>query len=88
MMLGVRLPEKLECRLNRLAEKTHRAKSFYVKEALTAYLDAYEEEISAIADYENQLHQGTLKTSSLEEVLQKLKLSKNDLENRSSQASL
>lgn len=79
MMLGVRLPEKLDQRLGQLAEKTHRAKSFYVKEALEAYLDAYESELVAIADYEDQVRKGTLVTYSLEEVMQRLKLSKDDL---------
>lgn len=37
-MLGVRLDEKLENRLNALAAKTHRSKSFLAKEALTRYL--------------------------------------------------
>jgi RHH-type rel operon transcriptional repressor/antitoxin RelB len=80
MMLGVRLPESLDQRLGQLAHKTHRAKSFYVKEALQAYLDAYESELMAIADYEEQVRNGTLVTYSLEEVMQRLKLNKHDLE--------
>lgn len=80
-MLGVRLPENLDQRLGQLAAKTHRAKSYYVKEALKAYLDAYEAELSAIAEYEEQVRNGTLETVSLEEVMKKLKLTKDDLEN-------
>ncbi|MCE3231147.1 MAG: ribbon-helix-helix protein [Alphaproteobacteria bacterium] len=80
MMLGVRLPESLDDRLGKLALKTHRAKSFYVKEALQAYLDAYEETLLAVADYEDQVRNGTLVTYSLEEVMQRLKLTKDDLE--------
>jgi RHH-type rel operon transcriptional repressor/antitoxin RelB len=68
MMLGVRLPEALDQRLGQLAQKTHRAKSFYVKEALQAYLDAYESELVAIADYEEKVRNGTLVTYSLEEI--------------------
>lgn len=68
MMLGVRLSETLDHRLGQLARKTHRAKSFYVKEALRAYLDAYESELIAIADYEEQVRNGTLVTYSLEEI--------------------
>lgn len=79
-MLGVRLPETLDQRLGQLAEKTHRPKSYYVKEALQAYLDAYETELAAIAEYEEQVRKGTLKTYSLEEVMSRLKLDKNDLE--------
>lgn len=38
-MLGVRLDEQLENRLNALAEKTQRSKSFLAKEALTRYIE-------------------------------------------------
>jgi RHH-type rel operon transcriptional repressor/antitoxin RelB len=67
-MLGVRLPETLDRRLGLLAQKTHRPKSFYVKEALEAYLDANEEVFAAVADYEEQVRNGTLVTYSLEEI--------------------
>lgn len=79
-MLGVRLPEALDQRLGQLAQKTHRPKSFYVKEALQAYLDTNEELFAAIADYEDQVKNGTLVTHSLEEIMKKLKFEKDDLE--------
>ena len=41
-MLGVRLDEQLENRLNELATKTRRSKSFIAKEALLRYLDEEE----------------------------------------------
>ena len=41
-MLGVRLDEQLESRLNALAAKTHRSKSFLAKEALTRYIEEEE----------------------------------------------
>ncbi len=41
-MLGVRLDEQLENRLNALAEKTQRSKSFLAKEALTRYIEEEE----------------------------------------------
>jgi len=41
-MLGVRLDEQLEKRLNALAVKTHRSKSFLAKEALTRYIEEEE----------------------------------------------
>lgn len=41
-MLGVRLGEQLEKRLNALAAKTHRSKSFLAKEALTRYVEEEE----------------------------------------------
>jgi RHH-type transcriptional regulator, rel operon repressor / antitoxin RelB len=34
MAISIRLPEDLEARLTRLAKKTGRTKSFYVKEAI------------------------------------------------------
>lgn len=56
-------------------------KSYYVKEALKAYLDAYEAELSAIADYEEQVRNGTLVTYSLEEIKKKFSLSNDDPKN-------
>ena len=41
-MLGVRLDEQLENRLNALAQKTRRSKSFIAKEALTRYIEEEE----------------------------------------------
>lgn len=41
-MLGVRLDEELERRLNALAEKMHRSKSYLAKEALKRYIDEEE----------------------------------------------
>lgn len=79
-MLGVRLPETMDKRLGQLAKKTHRAKSYYVKEAIQTYLDAFETELIAIADYQEQKKKGTLVTHSLEEVLEELGLKKDDLE--------
>lgn len=42
IMLGVRLDKQLESRLNALAVKTHRSKSFLAKEALTRYVEEEE----------------------------------------------
>jgi len=41
-MLGVRLDEQLENRLNALAQKTRRSKSFITKEALIRYIEEEE----------------------------------------------
>ena len=41
-MLGVRLDEQLENRLNALAKKAQRSKSFLAKEALTRYIEEEE----------------------------------------------
>lgn len=80
MMLGVRLPESLDQRLSQLAEKTHRPKSFYVKQALEEYLNLHEKELSAIADYEDKVRNRTLKTISLDDMIRTLGFEKNDLD--------
>jgi len=67
-MAGVRFEAKMEERLNTLAAATHRPKSYYLKEAMQAYLDAHEEALLAIAKYEEQVRNGTLVTYSLEDI--------------------
>ncbi len=42
-MLSVRLPDSIEKRLNFLASKTNRTKSFYVMEALKHHLEDIED---------------------------------------------
>jgi len=42
-MLAIRIPEELEQRLNELARSTKRSKSFYVREAIAAYLEDFED---------------------------------------------
>ncbi|WP_159990831.1 type II toxin-antitoxin system RelB family antitoxin [Pelistega ratti] len=72
MALTVRLPDELEQRLDHLATQTGRAKSFYVKQALEAYLEDLEdlllanavlervragkEKVYRLEDVENELH--------------------------------
>ena len=67
-MLGVRLPEELGRRLSALSLKTNRPKSFYVKEALSSYLDDYESVYEVVSQYEEQKKKGTLVTYTLEEI--------------------
>ena len=43
MLLSVRIEDVLGERLERLAQDTHRTKSFYVKEALMNYMDNLED---------------------------------------------
>jgi RHH-type rel operon transcriptional repressor/antitoxin RelB len=43
MLLSVRIEDVLGERLERLAQDTHRSKSFYVKEALMNYMDNLED---------------------------------------------
>lgn len=63
-MLGVRLGEQLERRLNALAEKTQRSKSFLAKEALIRYIEEEErkqrENELAIARWEEYQETGKL----------------------------
>jgi RHH-type rel operon transcriptional repressor/antitoxin RelB len=42
-MLALRLPEELEARLDALARKTGRTKSFYAREAIVEYMDDLED---------------------------------------------
>ena len=42
-MLAIRLPPEIEERLNKLASKTGRTKTFYAREAILAYLDELED---------------------------------------------
>ena len=49
--VSVKLTGELEERLNRLVEVTKRTKSFYLKEAIAAYLDEVEEKLLAESAY-------------------------------------
>ena len=42
-MISIRLPEEMETRITNLAKSTQRSKSFFVKEALSNYLDDMED---------------------------------------------
>jgi RHH-type rel operon transcriptional repressor/antitoxin RelB len=46
--LNVRISDEVERRLEDLAEKTKRPKSFYIKDMLEKYLDEYEEAYLAL----------------------------------------
>ena len=52
-MLVIRLPEEIEARLNALATKTERTKTFYAKEAILKHLDEMEDKYLAINRLEN-----------------------------------
>lgn len=43
MAIAIRLPEELETKLSTLARKTKRSKSFYVREAISQYLEDLED---------------------------------------------
>jgi RHH-type transcriptional regulator, rel operon repressor / antitoxin RelB len=48
-MLGVRLEPELEARLEKLAKKTGRSKSYYAKEAIRQYLEDREDYLVGLA---------------------------------------
>jgi len=52
-MLAIRLPEEIEDRLNTLAAKTGRTKTFYAKEAILEHLGEMEDRYLAISRLEN-----------------------------------
>ncbi|GJM06834.1 MAG: antitoxin [marine bacterium B5-7] len=51
-MLALRLPDELEAELNRVAKETRRSKSYYVREALKAYLEDRRDYLDAVAALE------------------------------------
>jgi len=53
-MLAVRLTRELEDELTRLAASSGRSKSYYVKEALTSYLQDHSDYMLALAALERQ----------------------------------
>jgi RHH-type rel operon transcriptional repressor/antitoxin RelB len=67
-MLAVRISKELEDRLDRLAKKTQRSKSYYVKKSLEAFLGQEEERQIAIDAYDAYLKSGK-KTYTFEEVM-------------------
>ncbi len=68
-MLGVRLEPDIEKRLERLAKKTGRTKSYYAKEAIRQYIEDRED--SLLAD---EILRKNEPTFTLEEVRQELGL--------------
>lgn len=73
MALTVRLPDELQQRLDNLSIQTGRTKSFYVKEALEAYLEDLEDLLLANAVLE-RVRSGKEKTYALEDVVNELNL--------------
>ncbi len=67
-MIAVRLPAAVEKRLDRLAKRTGRAKSFYVREALVNHLEALEDIYIAEKRLED-LRAGRSRTIPLTEIM-------------------
>jgi RHH-type transcriptional regulator, rel operon repressor / antitoxin RelB len=66
-MLALRLPPDLEARLDALARKTGRTKSYYAREAIVEYIDDLEDLYLAQKRYA-LIEKGKSKTLSLDEV--------------------
>lgn len=69
-MLGIRLPKEIEQRLEALAEKTGRTKSYYAREAILAHLEDMENAYLAEKRLEEFLRSGE-KAVPLEEVMKR-----------------
>jgi RHH-type rel operon transcriptional repressor/antitoxin RelB len=72
-MLALRLPEEIEQRLDDLAAKTGRTKTYYAREAVIEKLEEMEDYYLAVSRYEKFLKEGG-KALSAEEVRKRLGL--------------
>jgi RHH-type rel operon transcriptional repressor/antitoxin RelB len=66
-MLAIRLPPEVEARLERLAKRTGRTKTYYAREAIVEHLDNLEDLYTAEKRYAAVV-EGKSKTYSLEDV--------------------
>ena len=66
-MLAIKLDTEIEARLQALATKTHRTKTYYAREAILAYLEDLED-IYMAEEALNNLTSGKSKTISLDEM--------------------
>jgi RHH-type rel operon transcriptional repressor/antitoxin RelB len=69
-MLAIRLPEKIEKRLERLAKRTGRTKTYYAREAILQYLDDLEDIYFAEKELE-AVRSGRSRPVPLEEVMRR-----------------
>lgn len=69
-MLAIRLPESIEKRLDRLAKRTGRTKTFYAREAILAHLDDLEDIYQAESALQD-IRAGRKKTIPLESAMKK-----------------
>lgn len=67
-MLAIRLPEEIESRLEALAKKTGRTKTYYARQAILEYMDDLEDYYLASSRMLD-IEQGRGKTIPLEEVM-------------------
>jgi RHH-type transcriptional regulator, rel operon repressor / antitoxin RelB len=69
-MLAVRLPQAIEKRLEKLARRTGRTKTFYVREAILAHLEDMEDLYLAEGSLE-RIRNGEEQTLPLEKVMKR-----------------
>jgi RHH-type transcriptional regulator, rel operon repressor / antitoxin RelB len=69
-MLAIRLPEKLEKRLTRLAKRSGRSKTYYAREALIRYIDDLED-LQIAEERLRAVLEGRDRTVPLEEVMKR-----------------
>lgn len=69
-MLAIRLPEEIESRLEALARRTGRTKTFYAREAILEYLDDLEDVYLAEKRLED-IRAGREKAIPLEDVMKR-----------------
>ncbi len=70
IMLAIRLPGDIEERLDRLAKRTGRTKTFYAREAVLAHIEELEDIYMAEATLED-IRAGRSKTLPLESMMKK-----------------
>ena len=78
-MLAIRLPEKIEKRLDRLAKRTGRTKTYYAREAILKHIEDLEDIYIAekrLAD----IRAGRTRTIPLEEVMRRYGLKPEELD--------
>ena len=74
-MLAIRLPENIEKRLDRLAKRTGRTKTYYAREAILQHLDDLEDVYLAEKRLE-AVRSGRSQTIPLEKVMRRHKVRK------------
>lgn len=71
-MLAIRLPENIEARLDRLAKRTGRTKTYYAREAILQYLDDLEDIYLAEKELE-AVRSGRSRTVPIEKLMRRYK---------------
>jgi RHH-type rel operon transcriptional repressor/antitoxin RelB len=72
-MLAIRLPEDIEVRLDALAKRTGRSKTFYAREAIVEHLEALED-LYLAEKVVKRIQSGKEKVHSLEQIEAQLDL--------------